>query len=169
MKNFNAEIYAFDPTPKAIEYVKKSNLYFKRGFSFFEYALGVDDGEDVFYLPENENYVSGSLCQHDSLKTQGIKIEKKRLKTIMTELGHKKIDILKIDIEGSEFEVIDNIIEDNIDFSQLCLEIHDRFFDDGLIRLEKMLKKLKGAGYILISMSDNIQELTFILKSVYIN
>ena len=52
------------------------------------------------------------------------------------ELGHEKIDILKMDIEGAEFEVIHDIICDGIEFGQLCIEVHDRFFENGDKRLK---------------------------------
>lgn len=50
----------------------------------------------------------------------------------MNELGHNEIDILKMDIEGSEFKVIDNMMNPHlemIDFQILCVETHERFFE----------------------------------------
>ena len=35
----------------------------------------------------------------------------KSLADIANELGHSHIDVLKMDIEGSEYEVIENILE----------------------------------------------------------
>lgn len=163
LKNFSAEIYAFDPTPKAINYVKNSAICQNAKFHFCDCALSSEDGKDTFYLPINENYVSGSMIKFNHTKDQGIKINKKRLKTIINELGHEKIDILKIDIEGSEFDVIDDIISTNIVFEQLCLEVHDRFFEDGSIKLENLMTQLSNAGFILVSMSDTLEALTFIL------
>lgn len=163
LKHFvGVEIYAFDPTPKAVNYVKNSALYSRTEFHFYDYALTDGDGEDVFFLPQNENYVSGSLYQAKHLKSNGIKVQKKKLRTIMNELGHNKIDLLKMDIEGSEFDVIDNLIDERIEFAQLCIEVHDRFFKDGDIKLKHMLKKLKNAGFNLINMSDDLQEFTFV-------
>ena len=43
-----------------------------------------------------------------------INAEMKTLKTIMKELGHDKIDLLKIDIEGCECDVIEQMIDNNI-------------------------------------------------------
>jgi len=50
----------------------------------------------------------------------------KTLKTIMKENGHDWIDILKIDIEGYEFEVLDHFMAEDkvLPFGQLQLEIH---------------------------------------------
>jgi FkbM family methyltransferase len=38
----------------------------------------------------------------------------KTLKDIMNELGHEHIDVLKMDIEGSEYDVLENILNENI-------------------------------------------------------
>lgn len=49
----------------------------------------------------------------------------------MNELGHEEIDIVKMDIEGSEFKVIDDMMNPDleaIEFQLLCVETHERFF-----------------------------------------
>ena len=53
-----------------------------------------------------------------------------------------KVDILKIDIEGSEFDILDN---DTINFlskntKQICVEFHDRLINGK--RYEAILKKI---------------------------
>lgn len=162
LKHFQAEIYAFDPTPRAIDFVKNNDLYKRAEFHFKNYALGGADGEDTFYLPKNKNYVSGSMERHEGVETQGIKIKKRKLKSIMNECGHSSIDLLKMDIEGSEFEVMENILDENVEFTQLCVEVHDRFLKDGDIKLKNILSKLSEAGYVLISASDRLEEFTFV-------
>ena len=42
----------------------------------------------------------------------------------MKENGHSHLDLLKMDIEGAEFEVIDSIIEDQVPINILCIEFH---------------------------------------------
>ena len=162
LEEFQAEVYAFDPTPRAIEYVKRSDLYRDDRFRFYAYALAAEDGMEDFYLPINESNVSGSLIQRSALKEVGISVIKRKLKTIIKELGHEKVDILKMDIEGAEFEVIHDITCDGIEFNQLCIEVHDRFFENGDKRLKDLMKELHGRGYVLASADSKLQEFTFI-------
>lgn len=48
------------------------------------------------------------------------------LSTIMAKLGHtgRRIDVLKLDIEGSEFDVIPNLVQSGIEVGQLLIEVH---------------------------------------------
>ena len=77
-----------------------------------------------------------------------------RLSNIMERLRHKKIDLLKLDIEGAEYKVIDSIIQDNLEIGLICVEFdetHDKLDDLYVTRIKNALKKLLRSGYVLIS------------------
>ncbi|XP_071997893.1 probable methyltransferase-like protein 24 isoform X2 [Engystomops pustulosus] len=50
----------------------------------------------------------------------------KKLKTILNEFGHWKIDVLKADMESAEWKILENLILEGIieQIGQLVLEIH---------------------------------------------
>ena len=162
LKKWPCEIYAFDPTPKSIKYVKSHPLFSNEHFHFYPFGISEKDGSGSFHLPKNENYVSGSLLQHDGVREDTIEVEFKSLKNIMKQLGHEHIDILKMDIEGAEFSVIKNILHDGIEFHQLCVEVHNRMFENGMEMLRETLFLLKKHKYQIISVSDNHEEITFV-------
>ena len=80
----------------------------------------------------------------------------------MKEKGHEKIDLLKIDIEGFEYPVLDNILEDKINIHQLLVEFHHFFPEVGNSKTEEMIQKLEHQGYRLFSVSDSFCEYSFI-------
>ena len=163
IKRLQCEVYAFDPTPKAINYVKKHCIYANPGFHFFEYGISDKDAERTFYLPRNTQFVSGSLKYNTELSNEGmINVKVRTLKTIMDELGHTHIDVLKLDIEGEEFSVINNIMQDQISIGQICVEVHDRFFDDGTERLKELKYALIKNDYRIAYVSKNYEEITFV-------
>ena len=162
LKKWNCDIYAFDPTPKSIKYVQNHHLFKNECFHFFPFGLSDKDGTGYFHLPKNENYVSGSLLKHDGVKDETIEVEFKSLKSIMNQLGHEYIDILKMDIEGSEFSAIKNILSAGIEFKELCVEVHNRMFDNGTEMLKEMISLLKKHGYKIVSLSSNCEEITFL-------
>ncbi len=169
IKNFGVEVYAFDPTPKSIAYVNNNDLKKNRKFTFFPWGISDIDGKENFHLPVNADYVSGSVIEYEGVKAEAIEVPMKRLKTIMAELGHSGIDLLKLDVEGAEFKVITDILKAKIPVKQICVEVHERFFPEktGKKLLKKMMCELKAEGYVLVAISDqNGEELTFIKKEV---
>ena len=147
VNKYGCNVFAFDPTPKSIEYVRKNELYNDNRFNFFEWGLSNRDEIGEFHLPSDDANVSGSLNSWSGVGGETIKVVLKTIPSIMRELNHSYIDILKMDIEGSEFDVIDSLFDNNdIKIGQICVEIHDRFFWNGESRLRRMLKKLEMGG-----------------------
>ena len=101
-------------------------------FHFFTYGLSDKDEKERFYLPKRNDWVSGSIMLHQGVNNENtIEVEMKTLRSIMQELGHERIDILKMDIEGSEFKVVKNLMNPElkpIDFKTCLMETHERFF-----------------------------------------
>lgn len=160
INRFGLNVYAFDPTPKSIQWVKDQNL--PKEFIFEPYGLVAESGEIEFTLPENSNYVSGSI--HNILGSKGntIRVPVKNLEEIMKSFSHTHIDILKMDIEGSEYDVIDFIIDKKIPVKQLLVEFHHRFPKIGIAKSQMAIKKLKLAGYKIFHISPSGEEYSFI-------
>lgn len=122
IEQFGCSILALDPTPKAVAYA--ATLSHIADFQFQPYGLAAEDGEITLAPPQNPNYASYWLIsQHTSTET--FRFPVKSLQTVMGELGWSVIDLLKLDIEGSEYDVIDNLVTAKIPVRQLCVEFHD--------------------------------------------
>jgi FkbM family methyltransferase len=161
INSYGCNVFAFDPTPKSIEWVKNQGLSPK--FSFYEYGIDAKTGFVNFNLPKNENYVSGSVLNHQNVNQNNkVSVPMKCFKDITDALGHKHIDVLKIDIEGSEYVVIDDILSSEVEIDQLLLELHERFFEDGKEKTKSLLKSLKDKGYSVFAVSDSLEEISFI-------
>ena len=149
--NFECDVYGFDPTPRAIEHVKRVAGDNPK-YHFYEF--GIWDCEDTlkFFAPRDPTHVSHSLLNLQKTDDY-IFIKVKRLSEVMREMGHNRIDILKLDIEGSEYKVIQSIIDDNIEVKILCVEFDecynplDRNYKK---RVRESIKKLIRKGYLLV-------------------
>lgn len=103
-----------------------------------------------FYKPVNPKYVShtfiGKMYSDDYTMA-----EVDTVGNIMKELGHSKIDLLKLDIEGAELTVLDNILREHIYPRYLCVE-----FDlllkgqDSAQMTQNILHMLELKGYTLL-------------------
>ncbi|MDD6210994.1 MAG: FkbM family methyltransferase [Bacteroidales bacterium] len=163
IRRFSCKVYAFDPTPKSKLFVEGTQHSDR--FCFFDCGLMDYDGNIKFYLPDNPEYVSCTTFNrwgYDEELRKPIEVPVKRLSTIMSELGHDRIDLLKMDIEGSEYCVIDDILKSQIPVKQLLVEFHHRFPNIGIKKTKDIILKLNNAGYRIAAISDSKEEYTFI-------
>ncbi|MGQ1785242.1 MULTISPECIES: FkbM family methyltransferase [unclassified Saccharicrinis] len=161
IENHECKIFAFDPTPKSIAWCKEQDLPEK--FSLYEYGIAPKTGVMQFHLPKNKEYVSGSLVAHDSVSNHDlIDVHMKCFADIVGELGHQKIDLLKMDIEGAEYEVIDGILDADVEINQIAIEFHERFFKEGKQKTIEFIQKMKNNGYHIFGISDIYEEVSFV-------
>lgn len=172
---FNCKVFLVDPTERAIKHFEEVKDFFETGKSFTgniqpDYLEQLEDITPAFscftYLPvglwsekttlkfykqTNPEYVSQSLVK-DMYGIEYTKVPVDRLKNLMKENNIKKIDVLKLDIEGAEIEVLETLIQDGIFPKVLCVE-----FDlalkgkDKYNETQKIVNRLLYAGYKVIS------------------
>lgn len=160
IEKYAVNIHAFDPTPKSISWVKSQN--FPNSFIFQGIGVADFDGNTSFNPPDNPDHVSGTILDRKAASSSSIEVVVKRLITIMNELGHKRIDILKMDIEGAEYRVIEDIVKSGVRPKQILVEFHHQFPDISINDTRDAIKRLKSIGYSLFSVSDTCHEFSFI-------
>jgi FkbM family methyltransferase len=145
---FGVQIHAFDPTPKSIEWIRKQKL--PPEFHVHEFGLADYDGIARFMLPRPD-YVSFSMT--DSAEGAGvatIEAPVHRLDTILSMFGHKKIDVLKMDIEGAEIGVIATLGEAGVEIDQLLVEFHHTVGNAREVeQTSRAIATLNGLGFKL--------------------
>lgn len=126
IRKFGLVVHGFDPTPRAIAYVASLA---PPNFRLHEYAVGAQRGSATFYLPNNQDHVSGSLIPEGHVGTTALAVELLTVGDLFARLGCEKIDLLKMDIEGAEYGVLASeefaAFSDRI--SMLCIEFHHRW------------------------------------------
>jgi FkbM family methyltransferase len=160
IRAFGLTVHAFDPTPKSIVWVKAQNP--PDQFRLHEYGLAAFDGQASFHPPDNPRHVSHTMLENKSAGGQVLMAPVKRLRTVMEELGHGHIDVLKMDIEGAEYQVIDDICRSDIRPAQILVEFHHRFPMVGVGATKRAIGQLRGVGYRLFSVSESGQEFCFL-------
>ncbi|MFT4986539.1 MAG: FkbM family methyltransferase [Glaciecola sp.] len=159
--SFSCQVHGFDPTPKSIKWCQNQSL--PDSFHFHDVGIDVKTGKVVFHLPENENHVSGSVHQHANVSDSNkVEVQMKSFLEITNDLNHKEIGFLKMDIEGSEYNVIDSILDSDVTINQMAIEIHDRFFEKGSKKSAELVKKMSIHGYEIFAISESKEEISFI-------
>ena len=167
IKNFKLHVYAFDPSPGSIEWVEKQQL--PEEFHFYPYGLAAYDGNIQFAEPHETGVHSLRMIHADGDSIGETKIHElpvHRLSTLMQKLGHSRIDILKMDIEGAEYKVVEDILEADFEISQILIEFHHRFSNMGIEKTRQSIRKLNSAGYKIFNVSASGEEISFIHSSV---
>jgi len=166
---FGCQVYIFDPTPRAVRHFQTlkektaagERMYAEAGppyqatpevldlLIYKEMALWDKDEPVQFFVPENPDYVSHSIT-NILAATKSIEVPAYTLATIMRELGHQRVDYLKLDIEGAEFRVVDHILQSGVDVGVIYLEYHyDRNIAPmtNIRMIQQSLNNLFRAGY----------------------
>lgn len=159
IQKFGMTIHGFDPTPKSIRWVQSQNM--PPQFILHPYGVSPTDGELIFHAPENPSHVSLSVVERPK-PTERIVLPVRELVGIMNELGHDHIDLLKMDIEGSEYDVIADLLERKIPIKQLLVEYHHRFPGIGNDRTQASIDLLERHGFKLFSISPSAEEYSFL-------
>ncbi len=156
---YRVQIYAFDPTARSNDWIKGKAL--PENFHFFNYGIASFDGTAMLYKDPKHN--SQSILRRPQGEETSTEVQFHTLKTAMEILGHKKIDILKMDIEGAEYEVIENILSSNIEIGQLLVEFHhNKFTRAGLSDTRKAIRKLHQSNFRIFYVSERQREFSFI-------
>lgn len=154
--------YAFDLTPQSLK--KYSILYNLHKPIFYNFGISDIDGEEKFnILKEFDNYMAASNLMLGNKCGRGeedfVTFHVRTIPSIMKELKHSHIDVLRMDIEGAEFKVFPTLFDLKIYPTQISVEIHNI---DDKFNLEFALNLLETNGYKMIWNSEEYKECTFI-------
>lgn len=158
IQRFGVTVHAFDPTPRSIAWMQEQNL--PPELVFHPFGVGGVDGIRKFSPPRDPQHVSHSLL-HRETPWPAIDVPIYRLRTICRMLGHERLDLLKMDIEGAEYEVVDDLLSSGIHASQLLVEFHHRWPEIGRARTREIVQRLNRAGYQIFHVSSGGDEYSF--------
>jgi len=134
-------VLVFDPSPTATPTIASSAL---NNIEFFPVGLAAENGTIEFSVPQDPGEGSFSVPR-DGLER--VSFECWTLRSIMDRNGDSAIDLLKMDIEGFEYDIVDQILTERIPVRQLCVEFHP-WLRPG--RTWETLRRLHKSGYRLI-------------------
>lgn len=119
-------VYAFEPVPYLVEKIKKTILINNfKNIKIENLAIGKGNEKKYFYISKEHNGCH-SLYKRNN-KSEKIEIFTNTLEKYCTNKNIIKIDFLKLDCEGAEYEIITreniNFIKDKIKL--ISMEYHD--------------------------------------------
>jgi len=138
------QVFVFDPTPRAIDHVGRHGPV-SNTFTFLPIGWWSESTTLRFFAPRNEAHVSHSVVNLQETDRY-FEAEVCTVAEAMRDLSHAGIDILKMDIEGAEFAVLQSLMRDAVYPGVLCVE-----FDQpcSVRRIVAAVRSLSGYGYAL--------------------
>jgi FkbM family methyltransferase len=138
-------VHTFDPVGEAARYAQKISAREPR-FDFHPIGLWSSDGALRFYDNAEPSFVSRSATNMHGTGTY-TEAQVRRVGSLMEEWGHQRVDLLKLSVEGSEYEILGNILAERIPVGVLCVEFAQ---PSPLEPIRRQVKALEAAGYQLI-------------------
>lgn len=159
-----ASVYAFDPTPDAETTLDASNP--PPGFRFRAWAAAGEDGELTLYPRVRSNgSISSTMftLQADERTVDlGRTVPAYTVAGMAKQLGHDRVDLLKMDIEGAEYAVIESLLCSALRPPQVLIEFHHRHKGIGKQRTIAAIQAMQAAGYAIFYVSPNVREFSFL-------
>jgi FkbM family methyltransferase len=167
MDRFGLTVHAFDPTPASVAWIAHREL--PPRFRFHPLGLAGHDGTLHFAAPRrgspfNYRPMANSLAPGRNMTEAPVC----RLTTLLRQLGHDHLDLLKMDIEGGEYAVLDDLLASSVPVRQLLVEFHHHLPGIGIARTEQAVRALEQAGYRIFHISDRSLEFSFLYTSTLI-
>jgi FkbM family methyltransferase len=175
VNRYGCRVHFFDPTPRAqnhfdglIEAVRHHKKYpvnhnrrqhYRIRSSqvdkllFHPFGLYNKDERMKFYAPKDPAHVSHSILnvQNTTIYFEG---QCMKLRSIMKLFGHEHIDLLKIDIEGAETDVLENMVSEGVKPKIICVEFDEARLTENCERTEQVIMKLRRYGYMAIYQAE---------------
>lgn len=162
IERFGATVHAFDPTPRSLAWVEQQS--WPPQFRFHPLGVAAADGTLTLHPPPDPSHVSFSPVARKG-GGEAVEVPVRTVRSLMAELGHDRVDLLKADIEGAEYEVIDDLLAHGPRPGQLLLEFHHHLPSIPLSRTKQAIAALRAAGYRLFDQSEAGAEMSFVHRS----
>ena len=147
IKSRNAQkVYCFEPNKKALDSLTNA---FKDDESVIisDKAISGKRGNLEFYFDEGKSTASSLLNVRDK-NSSSYEVEAITLEDALNLTGSNFVDLVKIDIEGAEFDVLENASIETIErVHSFLIEFHSFYFENGEEKESKLSSKLSDAGY----------------------
>lgn len=128
VKRYGVTIELLDPSPTALETMTlpENRLpqfrYRELALAGYTRTLNLAPPSD----PKEGSLISQIDSSADANQSPGhVTVACSTVGDLMQELGHKTVNLLKIDIEGAEYGFLDAILRDRIPIRQIAVEYHN--------------------------------------------
>jgi len=142
IRRYGVVVRSFDPVSEYVESAIAQAAGEQR-FAAYRAAIAVSDGPlrmQVTHDPHSRSVSSAGLYESDRF----VELPGRSLTSLMSKLGDERIDLLKLDIEGSEYELLPTLDLPALGVKVFSIQLHHT----GTVRQARsLIAWLRAAGY----------------------
>jgi len=158
---FGSKVYAVEPVPELFNKIPNSSLIIKD-----RCCISNKNGFCELNIAPNHCPTTHKILDQTRISKK-IKVKVKNFKNFLDQYNINKVDLLKIDIEGEEFNLLKDIDEKTLDkIHQITVEFHDFLWPELEKTADEIKKKLVSKGFYCVSFSlTNNGDILFVKKN----
>lgn len=146
-----AHVDAYEPNPYAFRDLKSRTAPYQ-GVNLFPAAVSNYNGQSQLFLHAQHSESEVGFSQASSLKAEKgnlsgdhIDVNVIDIKDVLAK--HPHIRLLKIDIEGGEYDIMDEVLENAGKIDHILLETHEKKYPNFREKGEELQKKIELSPY----------------------
>jgi FkbM family methyltransferase len=156
IRRYGATVRAFEPVPGYVELAEREATGEER-FSIHQVAIARSDGPirmQVTHDAQSRSVSAAGLYDsHEFIELPG-----RTLPSLMSELGDERIDLLKLDVEGTEYELLADVDLRAFGVKVFAIQLHHT----GTVRqARELIARLRRDGYEPVAERSSVK-LTFL-------
>lgn len=118
------KVYAFEPAPSTFALLQKTVVinHEEQVIESFQQAVGAETGKITFFVSDGQADNSNSLVNYkDDRLMQGIDVAVTSIDNFVKEKNISKLDFIKIDVEGAEYDTLRGAAETLKKLKPFCI------------------------------------------------
>jgi FkbM family methyltransferase len=162
IRRYGVTVRSFDAVADYVDRARKE-ADGEPGFSAHHAAIATQDGPirmQVSHDPQSQSVSAARLYDSDRF----IELPGRTLRSLMAELGDQRIDLLKLDIEGSEYEVLPTLDLPELGVKVFAIQLHHT---GSVADARRLIARLSDQGYDPVACRSPVK-LTFARRDLLI-
>ncbi len=145
IKRYGARVRSFDPFEVLVDMAKREAGDDPR-FSVHAVAVAPEDGPVIMYGRQDLEHGSVSAVNLYGVETS-FERPGRSLPSLMRELGDERLELLKLDVEGIEYDLLPRLDLAGMGVQVLCVELHH---NRSVREARALLASLQAGGYEVV-------------------
>lgn len=156
-KDKGGTIYSFEPVSGVYKRLME-NIELNEIDNIFSKKLAIFDEHKTIelYLSSNENLGMSSIFHHDTESGEVESVNAVKLDDFMSENNIRKVNLIKIDIEGAEIFALNGMVNTLREFTPILLvEISENVLQGDVVRGVDVFNFMRDIGYFPYSINES--------------